>query len=193
MELRSVTLAVLAGGRGLRMGRPKGLLMLNGVPILARLLDRLAWPGPTLLVTGPGRERPPGWERFDAEAVDPVADQGPLRGVLTALEAIHTPLLAVTTVDMPNVVRSQFEWLAGQLGNAHQGVLCERERVEPFPLMLRSTAIDGVRTRFDQGRRSVHGLAEEARFVVRPAPVEWGEAVWVNLNTPGDVAAYGLP
>ena len=190
VELRDCTLAVLAGGRGSRMGRPKGLLTVGGVPILAHLLDRLAWPGPTLLVTAPGRERPPGWERFDAEAVDPVADEGPLRGVLTALEACRTPMLAVATVDMPGVTRGQFEWLAEQLGSADHGAMCERGRVEPFPLLLRATAIDAVRTRLAGGRRSVHGLAGDAGFVVRAAPVEWAASAWVNLNTPADVAGF---
>jgi molybdopterin-guanine dinucleotide biosynthesis protein A len=175
------------------MGRPKGELTLDGVPILDRLLDRLAWPGPTLLVTAPGRERPPAWERFDREAVDPVADEGPLRGVLTALARCQTPLLAVTTVDMPNVTRGQFEWLVGQLGEADVGVMCRRERVEPFPLLLRTSAVELVRARLDQRRRSVHGLAEAGGIVVRPMPDDWAASVWVNLNTPGDVAGFTAP
>jgi molybdopterin-guanine dinucleotide biosynthesis protein A len=71
------TLAVLAGGEGRRMGGPKGVLALDGRPILERLLDRLDWPGPTLLVTAPGREHPPGWRRFTNEVTDPVAGEGP--------------------------------------------------------------------------------------------------------------------
>ncbi len=182
------TLAVLAGGAGSRMGRPKGLLTLRGRPVLDHLLDRLAWPGPTLLVTAPGRERPPSWDRFDAEAVDAVPDQGPLRGVLTAVEAATTPVVAVATVDMPNVTRDQFEWLAGQLAD-HLGVMTARAgRVEPFPLLVRTTAAEAVRDRLAGRRRSVHGLAELAGFVVRPAPPDWDATVWVNLNTPEDVA-----
>ena len=74
------------------MGQPKGLLTLKGQPILDYLLDALAWPGPTLLVTAPGREHPPGWERFDNEAADPESGGGPLRGVLTALESMRHSL-----------------------------------------------------------------------------------------------------
>jgi molybdopterin-guanine dinucleotide biosynthesis protein A len=193
--LSDCTLAVLAGGQGSRMGRPKGLLTIGGRPILTHLLHRLAWPGPTLLVTAPGRERPPGCEGFDAEAIDPVADEGPLRGVLTALKACRTPLLAVTTVDMPGMGRAQFEWLANQLGDEDRGVMCDRpagdrRQLEPFPLLLRPTAIDVVRERLAQRRRSVHALATEAGFGVRPAPAAWADTVWVNLNTPADVARF---
>src|SRR6478609_398221 len=44
-----ITLAILAGGRGSRMGKPKSHLRLHGRPILEYLLQRLAWPGPKLL------------------------------------------------------------------------------------------------------------------------------------------------
>src|SRR3954463_11699786 len=99
----NITWAVLAGGEGIRMGRPKGDLEINGLPILRYLLQRVEWSGPTLLVTAPGRERPPAHYDFDREVVDPAAGLGPLRGVLTAIEAAQTESLVVSTVDMPGL------------------------------------------------------------------------------------------
>src|SRR4051794_29668278 len=97
----NITLAILAGGAGSRMGRAKGELRIAGEPILEYLLDRFDWPGPTMLVTAPGREHPTGWARFTREVTDPVSDQGPLRGILTALENATTEVVIVTPVDMP--------------------------------------------------------------------------------------------
>src|ERR1700721_4778762 len=88
--MAAVTLAVLAGGEGRRMGLPKQNLEINGRPILEFLLNQFAWPGPTLLVTAPSRRHPPGAHLFYAEAVDAIENQGPLRGVLTALENAST-------------------------------------------------------------------------------------------------------
>src|SRR5688500_10566664 len=110
-DLRDVTLALLAGGEASRMGRPKGELKIAGRPVLAYLLDTFAWPGPTLLITAPGREHPPGWRRFTGECVDPLPAHGPLRGVLTALEHATTELLAVAAVDMPAVRAAHLAWL----------------------------------------------------------------------------------
>src|SRR5438105_10503881 len=121
-NLSKCTLAILAGGDGSRMRKPKGLLDVRGQPILGYLLDRMRWPGPTMLVTAPGRQRPPGWERFGCEVVDPVAGQGPLRGVLTALESTRTETIVVATVDMPEIGLAQLEWLVGQLW-AHPAAL----------------------------------------------------------------------
>ena len=100
-ELTDVTLAVLAGGEGTRMGFAKGELNIDGRPILSHLLERFAWPGWTLLVTAPGREHPSGWEGFTREVSDPEAGQGPLRGVLTALEQARMPGSPSKTTGFP--------------------------------------------------------------------------------------------
>src|SRR5690349_20303809 len=106
-----ITLAILAGGEGSRMGKPKGALVIHGQPILEYLLDRFDWPGPTMLVTAPGREHPPGHEKFSREVVDPVFGAGPVRGILTALEHATTSIVVITTVDMPSIERTHLEWL----------------------------------------------------------------------------------
>ena len=196
--IERTTLAILAGGEGSRMGTPKGLLTIAGQPILQFLLDRLQWPGPTLLITAPGREHPPGWQRFTEEQQDPIAGGGPLRGVLTALEHVQTPTLIVLTVDMPSVGKPQcvagLEAL-GQAAAATLGVMFRRPgpfgpQVEPFPLALRPEAQPTVAWRLKAARRSVHGLLEESGFVAVDAPAEWDEKVWTNLNEPGDLRDF---
>jgi molybdopterin-guanine dinucleotide biosynthesis protein A len=187
IDLADVTLAVLAGGEGSRMGRPKALLEVNGQPILDWLLDQFRWPGPTLLVTAPGREHPPGAERFDREVLDEIAGQGPLRGVLTALDASRTELLLVTTVDMPHVGPEQAKWLVEQLGD-HAGVMCRRgNQAEPFPLVLRRATRDTVRDTMNAGERSVRSLSRSVCVVVSPG---WSDDVWTNLNRPEDLTAW---
>jgi hypothetical protein len=69
----AVTLAIVAGGAGRAWGCPKAEIRIEGRPILEHLLDAIRWPGPTMLVTAPGREHPPANERFDREVVDAVA------------------------------------------------------------------------------------------------------------------------
>lgn len=189
-----VTLAVLAGGEGSRMGRPKGLLEVRGRPILEHLLDALQWTGPTVLVTAPGREHPPGWRRFDRELVDRVAGQGPLRGVLTALEGLSTPLLVVATVDMPGIGREQLQWIAQALDGRPDvpGCLLRRReadeiQIEPFPSAFRASAADVIRRRLESNRRSVRLLLEDGGFVALDAPPDWPKQVWLNLNRPEDL------
>lgn len=191
------TLTVLAGGEGKRMGAAKAALALHGRPILKRLLDRLDWPGPTLLVTAPGREHPPGWRRFNNEAADAVAGEGPLRGILTALENATTDEVVVVPVDMPNVTPAPLAWLAARLRDhpAAAGVMVRLPgrpgRIEPLPAALRAP-IAGmlVRAHLDKRQFALHRLVERSEFVVLPSPFDWPDDFWVNLNTPSELAAY---
>lgn len=175
------------------MGMPKGMLELGGRPIVKYLLSRFAWPGPTLLVTAPGREHPPGAARFDREVPDPEAGLGPLRGVLTALEHLHTPLLLVTAVDMPGIGRGQLEWYVRAIADHPDadGLMATRPAetgplLEPLPCILRPRAGELVAARLSSGRRSLHGLASGPRFVTVPAPA-WPAGVWWNVNRPEDL------
>lgn len=205
-DLSNITLAVLAGGEGRRMGVAKGRLNIGEKPILLYLLGRFAWPGPTLLVTAPGREHPPGWEAFGGEAVDPEPGLGPLRGVQTALENAATDELLVTTVDMPGVGAEELRWLAATFrarrtdGMAPAGMMTERaagtasqgaaRQVEPFPAVFHRSAGEVIGLRLRHGRLSVHGLATEPGFLVVPSPAAWGGRCWVNLNRPEDLERY---
>jgi len=192
------TLAILAGGEGRRMGEAKGALALHGRPILERLLDRLDWPGPTLLVTAPGREHPPGWRLFTREATDPVAGEGPLRGILTALENASTNEVVVLPVDMPNVTAAPLAWLAARLRDhpAAAAVMVEQpgrapNRIEPLPAAYRATTAKTlVRAHLGDRQLSLHRLTDSSEVVVVPAPFDWPSDFWVNLNTPSDLAAY---
>ena len=179
------------------MGVPKARLAVRGEPMLAYLLDRWRWPGPTVLVTAPGLERPPGAEAFAREVSDPVADEGPLRGVLTALEHAETPTLLVVTCDMPCVTGAQLRWLLDAL-RARPGVkgaMCRHAsdagtQVEPFPCALSRDALPRVRDEYLRGGRSPMALSRLEGFVTPDAPTDWPAATWTNLNRPTDLARF---
>lgn len=118
MRCSAATLVILAGGHGRRMGRPKALLEVAGKPILRHLLDEIHWPGATLLVTSSRLPQPPGAEGFDRRVEDDVDDQGPLRGLLTGLRHVRTPLAVIATCDMPALRHPQLEYVLSRLVNS---------------------------------------------------------------------------
>ncbi|MEZ4403524.1 MAG: molybdenum cofactor guanylyltransferase [Kofleriaceae bacterium] len=97
-----VTACILAGGRARRMaGAPKPRLEIDGVAILDRQRVVLAGCAQrTLLsVASPGALGPTGLP----EVVDPIADAGPLAGIVAALAMIDTPWLLAVAGDMPDL------------------------------------------------------------------------------------------
>lgn len=196
MDPSSATLAILAGGQGSRMGGPKGEISIEGRPILQYLLECFSWSGPTLLVTAPGREHPPAWERFDREVVDPIPDQGPLRGILTALENLKTTLLLVATVDMPGIQALQLRWVLGEMRASPDrlGLMLRRpaetKTIEPFPSAFRAGAREIISRRIRDGQLSVQRLIDENGFEAVTAPASWDRRTWSNLNVREDVTNF---
>lgn len=191
------TLAILAGGQSRRMGFPKSAIRIAGTPILEYLLSRFRWPGPTLLVTSPASPRPPGWNCFDREVSDPEPGIGPLRGVLTALEQSPATEVLVTTVDMPCMGPEQLYWLVEScrrledalgLMLTHDGTTANA--VEPFPSIFRPDAAPILRARLAADHRSVHGLLHCPGFLSLPAPTNWSQRIWTNLNHPADLEMF---
>jgi molybdopterin-guanine dinucleotide biosynthesis protein A len=195
---RQTTLAVLTGGEGRRLGQAKALLRLHGMPILAYLHGRLVWPGPTLLVTAPGREAPPGKELFSTEVSDPVAGQGPLRGVQTALEAAVTLYVVVMPVDMPGVTAGALAWLVARLIERPEAALAMVERtqggrrqIEPMPAAFNvASALPLVRRQLENGCPALRDLVECPGAAIFSAPYFLPPDFWVNLNYPEDVKSY---
>jgi molybdenum cofactor guanylyltransferase len=195
--LSDVTLAMIAGGFGRRMGIAKARLSINHQSILAWQLQRLNWHGPTMVVTSPSTLNPPDAEMFDQECIDPEDGAGPLRGILTALENSRTPLVAAIALDMPCVQRFMLKWLVGafeQIANL-DGLMCrvpegDKFWIEPFPSVFRTNAVPAIRRLMAIGERSVRGLCDASGFQAIDVPGDWNEDVWTNLNEPGQLEVF---
>lgn len=193
------TLAILAGGQGSRMGIPKAELRIGRHFILPFLLDRFNWPGPTLLVTAPGRTAPPGSDRFSAEASDPESGLGPLRGVLTALEHAKTAATLITTVDMPGLTFDHLRWFVDRLNSnpGAMGVMSSRllpsgPLIEPFPSLYTPAAVPVIVDQLALGHRSVYRLNAKPAIICAASPTDWPEDLWTNLNEPEDLRRFAV-
>ena len=196
-DLSQITLAVIAGGEGERMGLPKSRLRFQQQPILEWLLQHIQWPGPTLLVTAPSVAHPPAADLFGREAIDPIEGLGPLRGLLTALEESFTPIVTVVTVDMPAVRAPMLECLVAVLAAQPEirGVMYrvaseEGGQIEPFPSAYRREAREQIAARLGADERSVQALAARPGFLALDAPLEWPATTWTNLNTAAEFRAF---
>jgi molybdenum cofactor guanylyltransferase len=91
--------AVLAGGRGSRLGGAKATVELGGSPLISYPLAELAAAGlETVVCAKPGDELPPLAARLLAEPPEP---RHPLCGIVTALRAAEGRPLVVVACDMP--------------------------------------------------------------------------------------------
>ena len=184
---------VLAGGRGLRLGReePKAHLVLAGRTLLARaratleaLVDVVVVSAPQDLVLATS----------DASRVsDPVGAEGPLAGLVAALTSRPFTRAIVLAVDLPFASVAALNALGEQLMLGDDAVLAAPAGIpQPLAAWFAPSASAPLAAALAAGERSVTRavLALRAR-VLGPdalAGMPDGEDAYFNLNTPADLA-----
>lgn len=190
--------AVLAGGLSSRMGREKALLGLDGRPLLAHVLDRLAPQVDAVVLNANGDPA-----RFAAFALPVIPDSpapsgippceatGPLAGIAASLRwaARHGfAMLATCPSDAPFLPRDAVRRLAGAIGPEGAACLSTGRGLEPLVAIWRVDALAAVEAALSVGDFAVRAALARAGFAVLP-PQDWGpDESLSNLNTPEDLA-----
>jgi molybdopterin-guanine dinucleotide biosynthesis protein A len=169
--------AVLAGGRGRRLGEPKPLADLGGEPLIARPLRAAADAGlRAVVIAKTGTALPelavPVWR-------EPDEPTHPLLGIVTALERANGPVIAVAC-DQPFLTAE----LLARVAAGPEAAVTVDGRLEPFPARYEPAALPALRAalaREESMRATLAGLAPQVIAVD-------GHLV-ASVNTPGELAA----
>jgi molybdopterin-guanine dinucleotide biosynthesis protein A len=174
--------ALLAGGQSRRMGRDKAMLQWRGRTWAALMADTLAGAGcdPVVQIGG-----------SPATGVRCVPDrypgEGPLGGVLTALDALEGRFVAVVACDLPLLTSITVERLRRCLddGPGLHVAVADSGRIEPLCAVWRTSTVRSlIEERWCQGERSLMGVLGDLRVGCVPVPPE----ELLNANTPEDLA-----
>ncbi|MBI5016583.1 MAG: molybdenum cofactor guanylyltransferase [Deltaproteobacteria bacterium] len=187
--------AILAGGRGRRMGADKVLVTLEGTSLIERVWARLAPLAARVIVVG-------GEPRLEHRGVETIADRYPgadsLGGVATALawvsEAIGADgLVFCTACDMPFLEPSLVAHLAERAAHADVVVPRTSAGYEPLCAVYRAACLPA----FEAAIRSGNLRFRDAYRGLRCREVGEGELrrfdpdlhSFVNINRPADLEA----
>lgn len=182
----AVTLGLLAGGRGTRLGGvEKAWLEKDGRPQVRRLADRVRAEVDAVLVSANR-----GLERFAGEGFDALPDRrpglGPLGGLDALAHACATPWLLTLPVDLVSVNDCLLRSLraAGPRGAWAEDDDGPQPLVALWPVGALRDALPGVLASGDLSAR--HLQSRMGMTAVPFAGLRFG-----NLNTPADLAAAG--
>ncbi|RKH41473.1 molybdenum cofactor guanylyltransferase [Corallococcus llansteffanensis] len=189
-----VTLSILAGGRGARLGGvTKGLLTVDGRTVLERLLELAPRFGDVLLVSN----APEPYVRFGVRTVaDAVPGKGAPGGVHAALGAARTPWVFTVACDMPFVTEAAARVVLDARAEDVDAVCFEREgRWEPLLAVYRAELV----ARWGEALTEEPSMRQVlSRFRTRTLPeaalrtVDPRLRALANVNTPEDLARYGV-
>jgi molybdopterin-guanine dinucleotide biosynthesis protein A len=172
-----VTVAILAGGRGTRIGGDKALIELAGRPLITYPLQAAQEAGlPTVIVAKKTTKLPPVTAQLLLEPDEP---SHPLLGIITALE--HHPAIIALPCDMPFVLPLQLVALAGMAAD-----VATLSPGQPFPSLYRYSQMALLREAMQAGA-SVRST--QAQSDLAPASAaSTNPASQLTINTPAGLA-----
>lgn len=179
-----ITGVILAGGRGRRMGGvDKGLIDLNGRPLIEHVIDAISGQVRTLLINA--NRNLVQYQRFGYPVIaDSISDfQGPLAGFLAAMETAQTPYIVTVPCDGPLLagdlvsrLEAALERESAEIAVAHDG-----QRMQPVYALIPIELKQSLQAYLEGGDRKID--LWYARHRVARADFSDLPASFVNINT----------
>lgn len=186
--------AVLAGGEGSRFGADKAGLVVDGTPVLRRLVGLLSGLCGEVVVAV-GRRRPLPFPPGARPVEDPLPGTGPLGGVYAALTAIRGEACLVLACDMPFVSRALLRRLCRHAGEGKAVVFEINGHVEPFPGVYPRSLLPRLEGYLGKGGRGVQAFLRTVPLRLLPEGearrLDPGLLSFANVNAPEDLDRWG--
>jgi molybdopterin-guanine dinucleotide biosynthesis protein A len=153
MEIASI---ILAGGKGLRLGRSKAKEIIGGKTLIERVIRQLRKLSKYIYIAT-SREQSGLFKDMDAEVlVDIYPDSGPLGGIYTGLMSSPCQHNIVVACDMPFLNTDLLGYMV-ELSRDFDAVVprLSMEYVEPLHAVYSKACLDGIKSQLDEGRLQV--------------------------------------
>ncbi|SHF13414.1 molybdenum cofactor guanylyltransferase [Modicisalibacter ilicicola DSM 19980] len=180
-----ITLLVLAGGQGRRMGGvDKGWTLLNGRPLIVHVLSRLEGQAGQVLINA--NRSLDAYGRLGPRVVSDLEGdfQGPLMGMLSGMATASTPWVLVVPCDTPALPETLVQRMVAGIGENDIAVAHDGQRAHPVVALIRRALVDDLRETLAAGERKID------RWYARHdwCHVDFSDQplAFANLNSPRD-------
>ncbi len=186
-----LTVAILAGGESQRFGTDKALAPLQGRPLLAHLLARVAGLGAeTCLIAN----HPDPYTSFGLPIwPDVLPGRGVLGGLYSALYYAASPWVLCLACDMPLLSRSLVEYQLTLRAGADVVMPQLNGKTEPLHTLWAQVCREPIRAALARGEKRLISVlpAVRVRYMMEPEIEAYDpeHLSFMNINTPGDLEA----
>ncbi|MFN3939113.1 MAG: molybdenum cofactor guanylyltransferase [Chitinophagales bacterium] len=146
---------IIAGGQSTRMGRDKGLMEWNGIPLVKYVIEAVKPIAKNILIiTGN-----PLYKRFGLETIpDLLSGLGPAGGIYTALHRTQTETNVIVSCDVPKLQTHTLSFLLRQHGNYEISVPKIDEHIEPLVGIYEKRCVEKWNMLIEQNELALHKM-----------------------------------
>nr|WP_298375931.1 molybdenum cofactor guanylyltransferase MobA [uncultured Halomonas sp.] len=183
MTQDDITLLVLAGGQGRRMGGvDKGWSLLLDKPLILHVLSRLE--GQTRAVLINANRSLDAYEQLGYPVITDLEGdfKGPLMGILSGLSAASTPWVLVVPCDTPALPQDLVTRMIGGISDHDIAVAHDGERAHPVIALMRCDLAADLREVLAAGERKIDRWYARHHW----CHVDFSDQpeAFINLNSP---------
>lgn len=162
--LDNITYLILAGGRGQRMsGVDKGLMSWQGKPMIEHVLTQLKAPSAKVIISANRNLQI--YEQYANCVIQDTLDnyQGPLSGILSAMQACDTDYLLCVPCDSPTPPDEMLNqlWSCMQAQQKTSALCHDGERLQPLFALLSCSHKTLLSEYLQQGQRKVESFMQK--------------------------------
>ena len=158
----TLSAAILAGGKSSRMGEDKGLVSLQGAPMIAHILEVLSNFDLETVILSSNKE----YNQFSLPVhSDSIPDKGPLSGIHSALKKTRSNHVLICACDTPFISEEIIRGLIDEaiIGKANQCLI--QGQVHPFPGIYPVSMLEEIENRIMNDQLKVQDAFSKVHFV----------------------------
>ena len=193
--MSEVGAVILAGGRSSRFGRDKAAVQFEGMSLLEHVLGGLPESCVETVLVLREEQADAGYPVDRVVFDDPTLPDGPLRGIVSGLEAIDREWAWVVACDLPGIVPALLEGLVSARTADALGVIPEwGGRIQPLCALYSRAAAPLLRDAAGSGPGSVVAALDHPGFQrfdeTRSRKIDPEGRSFININTPDALARF---
>ena len=182
MKRDDITGIILAGGKSSRMGQDKGLLILNGKPMIQHVIDRLEELNLSRILIVSNNSN---YAQFPYLVVeDVIVEKGPLGGIHAGLLHSKTNTNLILSCDTPNVTTELLDYLISKSKNEAVTIAEFNGKEHPLIGIYDRGILESVTNNLENNQLKLITFCKELNARVLTIPKDLAEEVhFSNVNT----------
>lgn len=183
--MKSMNGYILAGGKSSRMGKDKGLMLLDDKAIVQHVIDAIKPVVDNVVIVSNNSE----YEKFGLELIeDLIKGIGPAGGIYSALNHCTTENIFIVSCDMPFVTSEAIKFIIDNSTHSEITLALQNQNIEPLFGVYTKACLPKWKELIETGIIQLKYLA--THFNLFQLNVDgnelFGEKVFSNLNTKVD-------